>query len=114
MATSEATSSPLLMLVTGRVRLKPFVVSHVGGSSTNTSLPDLLGFPVRDWGDPGGNCGADRSVAIHPHHMADREFREFVEAIPPVDFSACRNRFPKIKTRDGVTTFIKNLQVERC
>ncbi|MGV0025132.1 hypothetical protein [Phormidesmis priestleyi] len=50
MATSEATSSPLLMLVAGRVRLKPFVVSHVGGSSTNTSLPALFGFSARDWG----------------------------------------------------------------
>jgi hypothetical protein len=59
------------MLVTGRVKLKPFVVSHVGGSSTNTSLPDLLGFPARDWGY--------RPVAIHPHRTADGEFREFVK-----------------------------------
>ncbi|MGV0027372.1 hypothetical protein [Phormidesmis priestleyi] len=61
MATSEATSSPLLMLVTGRVRLKPFVVSHVGGSSTNTSLPDLLGFLSKRLGLP--------PLAIHAHRL---------------------------------------------
>ncbi|MGV0023977.1 hypothetical protein [Phormidesmis priestleyi] len=83
MATSEATSSPLLMLVTGRVRLKPFVVSHVGGSSTNTSLPDLLGFPARDW-------GYRPSLSI-PTAYADGEFREIVKEVQNGQFLAALN-----------------------